>query len=99
MTNTTTATKSDVTVPASGSLRQHFDRATVLLEQMADLRSDIKRWRDQARNDGLNPRAIIKLAKEHLRDAAQRRKDAERAEVEDEYRRSLGPLFDWAGAQ
>ena len=98
MTSTTIATKVDVasTVPPSGQLRLHFDRATVLLEQMADLRSDIAEWRRQARNGGLEPRTLLKLAKEVLRDAEQRRKDAEKAETEEAYRQGLGlPLFDW----
>jgi hypothetical protein len=43
------------------------------------------------------PTVLIRLTREHLRDAEQRCKAAEAAEVEDLYRRGLGlPLFDYA---
>src|SRR5262245_41375750 len=72
-TMTTTQTKDSQSVSATqGGLRVHFDRATALLEQMAALRADIAEWRSQARADGLDPRALLKLAREELRDAEQR---------------------------
>jgi hypothetical protein len=82
----------------SGSgLRAHFDRAVDLLGQKAALAADIAEWRDQARGDGLVPNILLGLAREYLRDAAQRRKAAERAEIEEVYRNGLGlPLFDYA---
>lgn len=78
-------------------IKVHFDRAVALLENFAGVRDDLKEWRGQARADGLDPSTLIKLAREHLRDAAQRRKAAERAELEDLYRTTIGlPLFDHA---
>jgi uncharacterized protein (UPF0335 family) len=78
-------------------LKAHFDRAVALLEQKAGLAADIAEWRRQARAAGLVPAALMKLAREQLRDAEQRRKAAEAAEVEELYRQGLGlPLFDWA---
>ena len=78
-------------------LKSHFDSAVGLLEQKADLATDIAEWRRQARGDGLVAPVIIKLAREHLRDAEHRRKAAEEAEVEELYRQGLGlPLFDFA---
>jgi uncharacterized protein (UPF0335 family) len=78
-------------------LKTHFDSAVRLLEQKADLATDIAEWRRQARGNGLVPKVIIKLAREHLRDAEQRRKAAEAAEIEELYRQGLGlPLFDHA---
>ena len=78
-------------------LRSHFDRAVDLLEQKAALAADIAEWRDQARSDGLDAAALLQIAKEHLQDAEQRRKAAERAETEALYRNGLGlPLFDHA---
>jgi len=84
---------------ANPVLKSHFDRAVELLEQKAALAADIAEWRRQARGDGLVPTALVKLAREHLRDAEQRRKAAELAEVEELYRQGLGlPLFDWRGS-
>jgi hypothetical protein len=81
------------------TLKKHFDQALALLEQKAALAADIAQWRDAARKDGLDPRALLKLGKEQRRDDAQRRKAAEQAEVEELYRRGLGlPLFDYAVA-
>jgi hypothetical protein len=78
-------------------LKAHFDRAVALLEQKADLAANVADWRRQARDGGLVPAALMKLAREHLRDAEQHRKAAEAAEVEKLYRQGLGlPLFDWA---
>jgi uncharacterized protein (UPF0335 family) len=78
-------------------LRSHFERAVVLLEEKAALAADITEWRDQARSDGLDPAALIQIAREQLQDAEQRRKAAERAETEALYRNGLGlPLFDHA---
>jgi hypothetical protein len=82
---------------AAGALKSHFDRAVGILGQQAELRSDLAEWRKQAKDDGLAPAVIIKLAREHLRDAEQRRKAAEAAETEELYRQGLGlPLFDHA---
>jgi uncharacterized protein (UPF0335 family) len=99
---TTTQTKDSRESPSasdetrSAGLRLHFERATALLDQMETLRADIAEWRRQARGDGLDPRALLKLAREELRDAEQRRKAAEQAELEEMYRQGLGlPLFDW----
>lgn len=81
----------------SEQIKQHFNRAVAILENMADVRADLKEWRDQARADGLEPNTLVKLAREHLRDAEQRRKAAERAEIEALYRSTIGlPLFDHA---
>jgi hypothetical protein len=81
----------------SAALKSHFDRAVELLEQKAELAADVAEWRRQTRDDGFVPTAIIKLAREHLRTAEQRRKAAEAAEVEELYRQGLGlPLFDYA---
>ena len=85
--------------PENRTLRRHFDRAVAILEQNAGLAADFAQWRDEARSNGLDPRALLKLGREHLRDAAQRRRAAEQAEVEELYRRGLGlPLFDHAMA-
>jgi uncharacterized protein (UPF0335 family) len=79
------------------ALQAHFDRAVALLKQKADLAAEIADWRREVRGDGLVPSALLKLAREHLRDAEQRRKAAEAAEVEELYRQGLGlPLFDFA---
>jgi hypothetical protein len=79
------------------SLRSHFDRVVDLLEHKAALSSDFANWRGRARGDGLDPIVLIKLAREHLQDADQRRKAAERVEIEEAYRNGLGlPLFDYA---
>ena len=76
------------------TLRLHFDRALGLLEGKAALATAVAEWRNLARGAGLDPRALLKLAGKHLRDAEQRRKAAEQAEVEELYRRGLGlPLF------
>ena len=84
----------------AGILKAHFDRAVRVLEQQADLRADLAGWRKQAKDDGLVPAAIIKLVREHLRDAEQQRKAAEAAEVEVLYRQDLGlPLFDFYGVR
>jgi uncharacterized protein (UPF0335 family) len=82
---------------ANGQLRSHFDRAVELLEQKLELATTVAEWRKEARNDGLDPVVLLRLAKESLRDAEQRRKAAERAEIEELYRNGLGlPLFDYA---
>lgn len=81
----------------SKQIKAHFDRAVALLENMAAVRADIKEWRGQARADGLDPGTLMKLAREYLLDAEQRRKAAERAEIEALYRETIGlPLFDFA---
>jgi uncharacterized protein (UPF0335 family) len=81
-------------------LRGHFDRAVELLEQKAELAADIAEWRRQVREEGLVPKVIIKLAREHLQDAEQRRKAAEETEVEELYRQGLDlPLFGWRAAE
>jgi uncharacterized protein (UPF0335 family) len=91
------AKDSATTTSVNQILKAHFDRAVALLEQKADLAEDIAEWRRQARDEGLVPAALVKLAREHLRDAEQRRRAAEAAEVERLYREGLGlPLFDWA---
>ena len=79
---------------STSTLKEHYARALDLLKEKAALSADFVQWRDQARNDGLDPRAIIKLARESLLDAEQRRKAAERAEIEEVYRQGLDlPLF------
>ena len=81
------------------TLRSHFDDVIELLLQKAELNAKLGTWRQGTKNAGLDPRALFKLGREHLRDAAQRRKAAEQAEVEELYRRGLGlPLFDYAQA-
>ena len=81
--------------PASTGLADHFARCVDLLEQAGAVRADIAEWRRQVREEGLVPKVIIKLAREHLQDAEQRRKAAEEAEVEELYRQGLDlPLFD-----
>jgi hypothetical protein len=93
----TSSTKNLSATQHNPILKAHFDRAVALLEQKADLAADIAEWRRQARAEGLVPTALVKLAREHLRDAEQQRKAAEAAEVERLYRQGLGlPLFDWA---
>jgi uncharacterized protein (UPF0335 family) len=78
-------------------LRTHFDRAVELLEQKTALLTDIAEWRGEARGDGLDSGVLLRLAREHLLDATQRRKTAERAATEKLYRNGLGlPLFDYA---
>jgi uncharacterized protein (UPF0335 family) len=90
-------TNAPSSVATNQTLKQHFDQALALLEQKADLAADIGQWREKARKDGLDPRALLKLGKEKLRDEAQRRRAAEQAEVEELYRQGLGlPLFDHA---
>jgi uncharacterized protein (UPF0335 family) len=82
---------------ANQAVKAHFERAVALLEARAAVLADIKAWRGEARGDGLDPAALLRLAREHLLDAEQRRKAAERAEVEELYRQCLGlPLFDYA---
>jgi len=82
---------------ANQSVKAHFERAVELLEARAAVLANIKALRGEARGDGLDPAALLKLAREHLLDADQRRKAAERAEVEELYRQCLGlPLFDHA---
>jgi hypothetical protein len=81
---------------ASG-LADHFARCLDLLEQASAVRADLAVWRKQARDNGLEPAVIVKLAREHLRDAEQERKAREAAEIERAYRAGLGlPLFNWA---
>ena len=78
-------------------LKSHFDRAVELLEQKAELAADVADFRRQVRSDGLVPTVIIKLARDHLCTADERRRAAELAEVEELYRQGLGlPLFDFA---
>jgi hypothetical protein len=96
---TITANDSATLAPAqvNHALKAHFERAVALLEQKTELAADIAEWRRQVRADGLVPPVLLKLAREHLRDAEQRRKAAEAAEVEELYRQGLGlPLFDFA---
>jgi uncharacterized protein (UPF0335 family) len=82
---------------ANQAVKAHFDRAVELLETRAAVLADTKAWRAEARGDGLDPAALLALAREHLLDADQRRKAAERAEIEELYRQCLGlPLFDYA---
>jgi hypothetical protein len=82
---------------ANPILKAHFACAVELLEQKVELAADVAEWRRRGRADGLVPTALVKLAREHLRDAEQRRKAAEAAEVEELYRQGLGlPLFDFA---
>ena len=48
----------------------------------------------EARAEGLTPGVLLKLAREHLQDAEQRRKAVEQAEIEELYRQGLDlPLF------
>ena len=76
-------------------LKSHFDRAVNLIGQKANLRSDIAEWRKQAKDEGLDPSVIFKLARDHLRNSEQRRKAEQAAETEELYRRGIGlPLFD-----
>ncbi len=84
---------------ANPVLKAHFDRAVGLLEQARAIRADLGEWRKQAKAEGLEPTVIVKLAREHLRDAEQERKAREAAEIEHLYRNGLGlPLFDWAAS-
>src|SRR5262249_11432591 len=88
-----------VNTPATTNraVKAHFERAVELLEARAAALADIKTWRAEARSEGLDPAALLRLAREHLLDADQRRKAAERTEVEELYRQCLGlPLFEYA---
>jgi hypothetical protein len=80
----------------TGALESHFDRAVGILGQQAKFRGDLAEWRKRAKDDGLAPAVIIKLAREHLRDAEPRRKAAEAADIEELYRQGLLPLLDHA---
>ena len=96
---TTEDSANTVNGQANPVLKAHFDRAVALLEQKAALGADLGEWRKQAKAEGLEPAVIIKLAREHLRDAEQERKAREAAEIEHLYRQGLGlPLFDWAAS-
>jgi uncharacterized protein (UPF0335 family) len=88
---------SDNPTEPRGQLQSHFDRALDLLHQKADVANDFAEWRREARDAGLVPGILIRLARQNLRDDERRRKDAEQAEIEELYRRGLGlPLFDHA---
>src|SRR5262245_59536482 len=76
----------------ASELQAHFERAVALLEQKAELQADIREWKKQARGSGLDPAALLKHAKESLLDADQRRKAAEKAEVEALYHDKLSRL-------
>lgn len=92
-------TTGNVNGQASPVLKAHFDRAVELLEQARVIRADLGEWRKQAKAEGLEPTVIVKLAREHLRDAEQELKAREAAEIEHLYRAGLGlPLFDWAAS-
>jgi hypothetical protein len=78
----------------SAALKSHFDVAVGLLEQKAKLGAEIAAWRTKARAEGLASGVLLKLAREYLQDAEQRRKAAEQAEIEELYRQGLDlPLF------
>src|SRR5262249_25434272 len=77
------ATQATTPATANQALKAHFERAVELLQARATVLADIKAWRAEARGEGLDPIALLRLAREHLLDADQRRKAAERAEVED----------------
>jgi hypothetical protein len=80
----------------SATLKSHFDAAVDILGRKAELAATLAEWRQRARGDGLEPAVIFYLARKHLQDANQRRKAAERAELEELYRQGIGlPLFDY----
>ena len=82
--------------PHSATLKSHFDAAIEILGRKAELAATLAEWRQRARGDGLEPAVIFCLARKHLQDANQRRKAAERAELEELYRQGIGlPLFDY----
>jgi hypothetical protein len=81
--------------PPSATLKSHFDVAVDILGRKAEIAANLAEWRQRARDDGLEPAVIFSLARKHLQDANQRRKAAERAELEELYRQGIGlPLFD-----
>ena len=70
------------------------------MTQKNSLAADIGAWRKQARDEGLSPVVLLKLAREHLRNVEQLTKAAEQAEIEQLYRLGLGlPLFDYASGR
>jgi len=82
---------------ADTALKSHFDAAVDILGRKAELGAILAEWLQKVRGDGLEPAVIFCLAREHCRDADQRRKAAERAEIEELYRQGIGlPLFDYA---
>jgi hypothetical protein len=84
--------------PHNATPKSHFDAAVDILGRKAELTAALQEWRQAVRGDGLEPAAIFRLAREHLRDANQRRKAAERAELEELYRKGIGlPLFEYDG--
>jgi len=91
------ATQATTPASANQALKAHFERAVELHEARSTALADIKTWRAEVRGEGLDPIVLLRLAREHLLDADQRRKAAERAEVEELYRQGIGlPLFDYA---
>ena len=77
--------------------KSHFDAVIDVLNRKAELAAELTEWHRQVRGDGLEPIAILQLARRHLWDAERRRKAAEREETEELYRQGLGlPLFDYA---
>jgi hypothetical protein len=78
----------------SATLKTHFDCAVDLTKEKQALKAKTDTWREKARGDGLVPNVVLQLAREHLWDAEQQRKAAERAEIEELYRQGLDlPLF------
>jgi hypothetical protein len=84
----------------SDGLKSHFDAALPLLERRAELAIEVAAWRTKVRDEGLVPMVLLKLAREHIRNAEQRRKAEEQAEIEELYRQGLDlPLFSGRAAE
>jgi hypothetical protein len=70
-------------------LKAQFATAVALLEEKVALQGRIAAWRKKAAGEGLAPSVLFKLAKESLLDEEERRKAAERIEIEELYRKNL----------
>jgi hypothetical protein len=70
-------------------LKTQFATAVALLEEKKRLQDQITDWRKKAKDEGLVPVVLLKLAREHLRDESERRKAIERLELEELYRERL----------
>jgi hypothetical protein len=88
--------------PQDGTLKLQFDAALDLLQERLRLGAEWTEWRKKVRADGLDANVLLKLARENLPTAEERRKAFETAEIERLYRQGLDlPLLAWGkeGAQ
>jgi hypothetical protein len=82
--------------PQEGTLKLQFDAALDLLRKRLRLGAAWTEWRKGVKEDGLDANVLIKLAREYLRNAEERRKAFETAEIERLYRQGLDlPLLAW----